>query len=338
MRSFHSRTPFKIFVLALSFVVVCLSFFLSIALGQTSISIQTTVEALLRFDETNTEHIIVTTSRLTRAVVAALIGANLAVGGALMQAMTRNPLAAPDILGVNAGALFFIVLSATFFSVDSLQMYMWVAFLGAAFAGICVYFLGSLGNDGLSPIKIVLAGAAISALFISFTQGLLVIDEQKIQSVLFWLAGSVAGRSMDMLLPVLPYMLGALVFALFLGKPVTILMSGEDIAKSLGQRTALLKVTIGVIVIILAGNSVAVAGSIGFIGLIVPHVVKGLVGPDYRWVIPLSALLGASLLLLADVAARFVIEPQEMPIGVMTAFIGTPFFIYIARRGLVKSG
>lgn len=132
-----------------------------------------------------------------------------------MQAMTRNPLAAPDILGVNAGALFFIVLSATFFSVDSLQTYMWVAFLGAAFAGICVYFLGSLGNDGLSPIKIVLAGAAISALFISFTQGLLVIDEQKIQSVLFWLAGSVAGRSMDMLLPVLPYMLGALVFALF---------------------------------------------------------------------------------------------------------------------------
>ncbi|MEK3936647.1 iron ABC transporter permease [Sporosarcina sp. FSL W7-1349] len=338
MRSFHSRTPFKISVLALSFVVVCLSFFLSIALGQTSISIQTTVEALLRFDETNTEHIIVMTSRLTRAVVAALIGANLAVGGALMQAMTRNPLAAPDILGVNAGALFFIVLSATFFSVDSLQTYMWVAFLGAAFAGICVYFLGSLGNDGLSPIKIVLAGAAISALFISFTQGLLVIDEQKIQSVLFWLAGSVAGRSMDMLLPVLPYMLGALVFALFLGKPVTILMSGEDIAKSLGQRTVLLKVTIGVIVIILAGSSVAVAGSIGFIGLIVPHVVKGLVGPDYRWVIPLSALLGASLLLLADVAARFVIEPQEMPIGVMTAFIGTPFFIYIARRGLVKSG
>lgn len=115
-------------------------------------------------------------------------------------------------------------------------------------------------------------------------------------------------------------------------------MSGEDIAKSLGQRTVLLKVTIGVIVIILAGSSVAVAGSIGFIGLIVPHVVKGLVGPDYRWVIPLSALLGASLLLLADVAARFVIEPQEMPIGVMTAFIGTPFFIYIARRGLVKSG
>lgn len=319
-------------------VITILAIMLSISLGQNSIPFRTTVEALMNYDPANTHHIIVTTSRLTRAIIATFIGANLAVAGALMQAMTRNPLAAPDILGVNAGALFFIVFSATFFSVESLQSYMWVAFLGAAIAGAAVYFLGSLGKDGLSPIKIILAGAAISALFISFTQGLLVIDEQRIQSILFWLAGSVSGRSLDMIFPVMPYMLVALLIALFLGKPVGILTSGEDIAKSLGQRTVLLKVVIGVVVIILAGSSVAVAGSIGFIGLIVPHVVKGIVGPDYRWIIILSALLGASLLLLADVAARFIIAPQEMPIGVMTAFIGTPFFIYIARKGLVKNG
>ncbi|PIC64655.1 iron-siderophore ABC transporter permease [Sporosarcina sp. P13] len=338
MRNLSSHTPFKLVVLIVSVVVVSLSFMLSISLGQNSIPFHTTIEALIHFDATNTDHIIVTTSRLTRAIIATVIGANLAVAGALMQAMTRNPLAAPDILGVNAGALFFIVLSATFFSVDSLQSYMWIAFLGAAIAGVSVYSLGSLGKDGLSPIKIILAGAAISALFISFTQGLLVIDEQRIQSILFWLAGSVSGRSLDMIMPVLPYMLVALLIALFLGKPVTILLSGEDVAKSLGQRTVLLKVMIGAVVIVLAGSSVAVAGSIGFIGLIVPHLVKGIVGPDYRWIIVLSALIGASLLLLADVAARFVIAPQEMPIGVMTAFIGTPFFIYIARKGLVKNG
>ncbi|ALS78441.1 iron ABC transporter permease [Planococcus sp. ANT_H30] len=338
MRKLSAHKPFKLVVLFASIMVMIFSFVLSLSLGQNSIPFWTTIEALLYFDATNTEHIIVTTSRMTRTIIATFIGANLAVAGALMQAMTRNPLASPDILGVNAGALFFIVLSATFFSVDSLQSYMWIAFLGAGVAGVSVYFLGSLGKDGLSPIRLVLAGAAISALFVSFTQGLLVVDEQRLQSILFWLAGSVSGRSLDMIIPVLPYMLIALIIALFLGKPVTILLAGEDVAKSLGQRTALLKVVIGIVVIVLAGGSVAVAGSIGFIGLIVPHLVKGIVGPDYRWVIILSALMGASLLLLADVVARFIIAPQEMPIGVMTALIGTPFFIYIARKGVVKSG
>jgi len=220
---------------------------------------------------------------------------------------------------------------------ESLVGYMWMAFLGAGVAAVVVYFLGSMGRDGLSPIKIVLAGAAITALFVSFTQGLLVINEQKIQTILFWLGGSVSGRSIEMLLPVLPFMIVAGLISLFLGRAINIFISGEDIAKSLGQRTIVIKVVIGVIVVILAGGSVAVAGLIGFIGLIVPHMARGLVGNDYRWVIPFSALIGASLLLFADVAARFVIIPREMPIGVMTALIGTPFFIYIARRGLSKN-
>ncbi len=332
-----TSTPLKVVGLFLCIGLFVVSFVASIALGQNVISFQTTFDAFFQFDGASTEHIIIKTSRLTRAVIAAVIGANLAIAGALMQALTKNPLAAPDIFGVNAGALFFIVFSATFFQVDSLVSYMWIAFLGAGVAGVLVYFLGSLGRDGLSPIKIVLSGAAITALFVSFTQGLLVIDEQKLQSVLFWLAGSVAGRSMDMLLPVLPMMLIAGLVALFLGRSINILLSGDDVAKSLGQRTILIKALIGVIVVILAGGSVAVAGSIGFIGLVVPHIVRGLVGPDYRWVIPYSVFVGASLLLLADVAARFIIMPQELPIGVMTAFIGTPFFIYLARRGLARN-
>lgn len=336
MNHLLTRTPYKIAGLLIGFFILGLSFILSISFGKTPIPFHTVIDAFFSYDEAVTEHVIITTSRLSRAVIAAVVGAGLAISGALMQALTKNPLAAPDIFGINAGALFFIVVAATFFHVDSLVSYMWIAFIGASVAGVLVYFLGSFGRDGLSPIKIVLAGAAITALFVSLTQGMLVVDEQNIQSVLFWLAGSVAGRSMDMLLPVLPFMIGAAVMTLLLGRQINILMSGEDVAKSLGQRTLLIKFLMGIAIVFLAGGSVAVAGSIGFIGLIVPHMIRGIIGTDYRWVLPFSALGGASLLLLADVAARFVIMPQEMPIGVMTALLGTPFFIYIARKGLTK--
>ncbi|PLR80943.1 FecCD family ABC transporter permease [Bacillus sp. V33-4] len=330
------RTHSKFLGLILGFGLFAISFTLSIALGQTPIPFKTAIEALLHFDPSSTEHVIITTTRTSRAVIATVIGASLAIAGAFMQALTRNPLASPSIFGINAGALFFIVFAVSFFSVTSLIHLMWMGFLGAAVAAILVYFLGSLGSDGLSPIKIVLAGAAISALFVSFTQGLLVLDEQNLEGMLFWLSGSVAGRTLDMLKPILPFMASAVILAFLLGHAVNILTSGEDIAKGLGQRIILVKILIAFVVVILAGGSVAVGGSIGFIGLIIPHIVRSLVGIDYRWIVPYCALLGASLLLLADVAARFVIMPQEMPIGVMTAFIGTPFFIYIARRGFNK--
>ncbi|MBM7676718.1 FecCD family ABC transporter permease [Gracilibacillus alcaliphilus] len=322
-----------IFVIVSSFLLV-VSFILSLSTGQTAISFSDTLKALFQYNPADTEHVIVRTSRLTRAVIAMVIGASLAVSGALMQALTKNPLAAPDILGINAGAIFFIVFSITFFPLHSLVHFMWIAFLGASIAAISVYSLGAVGNNSLSSIKIVLAGAAISALFTSFTQGLLVIDEQRLQSVLFWLAGSVAGREMDMLLPVLPFLAVGWIIAVFLGGSVNILLLGEEMAKGLGQRVFMVKILIGLVVVFLAGSSVAIGGAIGFIGLIVPHIARGLTNSDYRWLIPLSAILGASLLLLSDVVARIVIMPQEVPIGVMTAIIGTPFFIYIARKGL----
>jgi iron complex transport system permease protein len=162
------------------------------------------------------------------------------------------------------------------------------------------------------------------------------MDEQSLEGVLFWIGGSVAGRTLDMLAPVLPFMLGAGILSFLLGNSINILSTGDDVAKGLGQRTILVKILMGIVIVFLAGGSVAVGGSIGFIGLIVPHIVRGLVGIDYRWIIPYCAIFGASLLLLADVIARFVIMPEEMPIGVMTAMIGAPFFIYIARRGFSK--
>jgi iron complex transport system permease protein len=319
--------------LAIGILLLVVSFVLSIVLGATKISFLAAFESFAHYNQALNEHVIIRTTRLPRALFAAMIGGNLAVAGALMQALTRNPLASPGIFGINAGAVFFVVLAIAFFPFTSLDQLVWIAFAGAGVASLAVYFLGSIGRDGMTPVKIVLAGAAMSALFNSFTQGMLVLDEASLQNVMFWLAGSVAGKSAEGLVPVLPYMLFAGAAALALAHPVNILASGEDVAKGLGQRTGLVKVAIAVTVILLAGSSVAVAGSIGFVGLVIPHIARFLVGVDYRWVIPYSAVLGAVLLLLADLAARFVIMPGELPIGVMTAMIGGPFFVYIARKG-----
>ncbi|PZD94317.1 iron-siderophore ABC transporter permease [Paenibacillus sambharensis] len=326
----------KVLGLILGLCVFIVSFISSIVFGQTPIPLSAAADAFFHYDKDSTEHIIITTSRLSRAVIAAVIGASLAIAGALMQALTKNPLASPSVFGINSGAVFCVVLGLAFFPVSSLTHYMWFAFAGAGLSAVMVYFLGSLGRDGLSPLKIVLAGAAINALFVSMSQGLLVIGQQNLEGALFWLAGSVAGRSLDMLEPILPFMIGGWAVALVIGRHVNILNSGDDIAKGLGQRTIAVKAVMALVIIVLAGGSVAVGGSIGFIGLVVPHIVRGLVGTDYRWVIPYSLFIGASLLLLADVAARFIIMPQEVPIGVMTAIIGTPFFVYIARRGFGK--
>lgn len=303
----------------------------SVVYGLTSITWTTAWESFTRFNGSN-EHIIIIENRVPRALIGAAVGASLAVAGALMQAITRNPLASPSILGVNAGASFVIVIAVTFFSVTSLTVFSWLAFLGAAVASIVVYVLGSLGREGLTPMKLTLAGAAIAAMFSSLTQGMLVLNEKALEDVLFWLAGSIEGRSLEMLSSVAPYIGVGLIGALFISTKINTLVMGEDIAKGLGQRTLLVKGGAAVLIVFLAGGSVAVAGPIGFIGIVVPHVARYFTGPDYRWIIPYSALLGAILLLVADIAARYVIMPLEAPVGVLTAVIGTPFFIYIARK------
>ncbi|ATP39743.1 iron-siderophore ABC transporter permease [Solibacillus sp. R5-41] len=326
----------KIFGIITLLFLVALLFFCSLAMGQTSISFSLALEVLTQYNPENPDHLIIATSRLARATIALTVGIALAIAGTLIQTLTRNPLASPDLLGINAGAIFFIVFAITWLDLQSMTQYMWFGFLGAAIAGLGVFFLSSLGRDGLTPIKVILAGTALSALFISFTQGMLVIDEQSIQTVLFWISGSIAGRDLNMLFAVLPFLVPAIVISLFIGKAMNIFGSGDDVAKSLGQNVGLLKILMGVLIIVLAGGSVAVVGSVGFIGLIVPHIAKGLVGTDYRWTLPFSALLGAALLIGADILARFLISPMEVPIGVMTAFIGGPFFIYLAKKGVSK--
>ncbi|MFG6113863.1 FecCD family ABC transporter permease [Halobacillus sp. MO56] len=305
----------------------------SIVLGYTDVTLNEAYQAFFHFEQTN-KHIIIKDVRLPRALIASVVGASLAVAGVLMQALTRNPLASPGIFGINAGASLFVVLAVSYFQTISLQGMTWVSFAGAAVAAVTVYVIGSVGQQGLTPVRLTLAGAAIAALFSSFTQGLLVLNEKALDEVLFWLAGSVQGRSLEYLSSVFPYLAAAWIGALLISRHINILIMGEDVAQGLGQRTGWIKAVAGILIVLLAGGAVAIAGPIGFIGIVVPHFARSIVGQDHRWVIPYAGILGAILLLAADITARYVIMPEEVPVGVMTAIIGTPFFIYIARKGL----
>ncbi|ALC87470.1 iron ABC transporter [Bacillus sp. FJAT-22090] len=317
-------------IIAVSLLVLLMC--ASIVYGYTETSWKMILDAFQNNNGSN-EHIVIETVRLPRALIAAAVGSSLAISGVLMQTLTKNPLASPGIFGVNAGAGFAVVLAVTLFSVSNLQAFTWISFLGAAVAAIAVYTIGATGREGLTPMKLTLAGAAMSAMFASFTQGFLVINEAAFEQVLFWLAGSVEGRKMEILLNVLPYLLLGWLGSIIIASKMNVLSMGEDVAKGLGVNTGFLKIIVAIIVILLAGGSVAITGPIGFIGIVVPHLTRFIVGIDHRWLIPFSGVLGGILLLVADILARYIIMPQEIPVGVMTAIIGTPFFIYIARKG-----
>ncbi|MFA1714197.1 FecCD family ABC transporter permease [Peribacillus frigoritolerans] len=317
------------------FITILLLLFLlcsSIVYGYTDTTWKMAIDAFTDFNGTN-EHIVIQSVRLPRALIASAIGASLAISGVLMQTLTKNPLASPDIFGVNAGAGLAVVTGVTVFGISNLQVFTWLSFIGAAIAAISIYMIGSMGRGGLTPMKLTLAGAAMTAMVASLTQGLLVSNEALLEQVLFWLAGSVSGRSLDNLVAVLPYLVAGWGLALVMSGKMNVLSMGEDVAKGLGLNIVFLKLVLGLAIILLAGGSVAVAGPIGFIGIVVPHLTRSIVGIDHRWLIPFSGLFGAVLLIAADVLSRYILMPREIPVGVMTAIIGTPFFIYIARKG-----
>ncbi|AYC30460.1 FecCD family ABC transporter permease [Paenisporosarcina cavernae] len=319
--------------LVVGIIVIFACMCASLVYGYTNTTWMDAYQSFVATNDSNI-HIIIQQVRLPRAIVAALVGICLGVSGAILQSITRNPLSSPGILGVNAGASFFVVVGVVFFSVQSLQSFMMLSFVGAFIAFAFVYLLSSFGREGLTPLKLTLAGAAISALFSSFTQGMLVLNETALDQVLFWLAGSVANRPIEMVLIVLPYVIVALILVFIRAKELNVLSIGDDVATGLGQKTGWIKFFFGLFAVVLAAASVAVAGPIGFVGIIIPHLVRSLVGIDHRWVLPYSAIGGAILLLLADIIGRYVLMPQELPVGVMTALIGVPFFIYVARRKL----
>ncbi|MFI0471993.1 FecCD family ABC transporter permease [Halomonas sp. HMF6819] len=329
-----SHTSSRALGLLVGALALLAAFLASVMLGTTPIALSALPQALFHYDPGRVDQIILLTERIPRACVAALVGASLAVAGALMQTVTRNPLASPGILGINAGAMFFVVVAVSLAPLSTPGQIVWAALLGALLAAGLVVALARGRQGEFSPLRVVLAGVAVTALFVSFSQGLLVIDQQSFESVLYWLAGSVSGRDLHLVAPLLPLFLGGLILSALLAGRANALLLGDDLVTGLGMSATTTKLLLGAAVIVLAGSSVALAGMIGFVGLIVPHMARGLFGVDHRWLLPACVLLGGALLLLADVAARFVMPPQEVPVGVMTALLGTPFFIYLARRRL----
>lgn len=305
---------------------------LSISFGAADISLSTVWTAITHFSPDVTTHQIIHDIRLPRVLGAGLVGGCFAVAGAIMQGMTRNPLADSGLLGLNSGAAFMLAICFAFFpNLSYMYIVLW-SFVGAGLGVAIVYGVGSLSKGGLTPMRLVLAGAAVSALLGALGEGVALYYRIG-QDLAFWYAGGVSGTKWYHLQILSPWILAAIIGALILSRSITLLSLGEEIAVGLGQRTSIVKIWGMVIVLVLAGAAVSVVGAVGFVGLIVPHFMRYIVGHDYRWIISCSLIYGALLVVLADLVARMINPPYETPIGALIAFIGVPFFLYIARKG-----
>ncbi|MGV2125673.1 FecCD family ABC transporter permease [Agrobacterium vitis] len=323
----------RVLALAALLCLLMLATVIAISLGATMMPPAKVISALFA-SETSRDHLIVMTIRLPRALAALLAGSALAVSGAIMQAVTNNPLASPDLLGINAGAAFAVVSVMAIFGAGIGDIYVWFAFLGAAIAATVVYALGSMGMVGQSPLRLVLAGAIVATFLTSVTTVMLIFDQSTLDAVRLWTAGSVTGRNIEQVKTVAPYIIAGLIAALSFGRHLTTISLGADTSRALGQNPIVWRGLSVAVVILLAGGAVALAGPIGFVGLVVPHVARMCIGVDYRWIIPFSALGGALLVILADTAGRLVFGSQSFPVGVTIALIGAPFFLYLARTRL----
>lgn len=303
----------------------------SVATGAANIPIQSVIQAFTNFESGNSNHLLVVDLRLPRALAGALVGAGLAVAGALMQGMTRNPLADTGIMGLNSGAGLAVAICLAFIKQITYTQVILASFLGAFLGVAMVYIISSLVPGNNSPMKLVLAGATVSTLLTALSQGIAITSSIS-QNVTFWTMGSVAGTNWGQLKLIFPVMVAALLGALLISRGVSMLSMGEEVAVGLGAKIGLIKFLGTFFVVLLAGTSVAVAGSISFVGMLIPHFSRFLVGPDYRLIIPVSAILGAVLLSAADLFSRIFIAPAELPLGAVIALLGVPVFLYFARR------
>jgi iron complex transport system permease protein len=319
-------------LLALSAGALAIVVLLSLRIGSIRISNQDALGALFDFQPDSYEQTVVRQMRLPRTMIGLGVGAALAIAGAAMQATTRNPLAEPSLLGVNSGAAFAIVTAVSFGFLTHPTQYIWLAFGGALAASALVYGIAAAGSDGATPVKLALAGVIVSALLNSWITALLLLHKQTLEVVRFWLAGSLAGRDLTVFSAVAPFLVVGIVGTLLLGRQLNTLSLGEETARSLGMRTGRMRAIVAGLVVLLAGASVAAAGPIAFVGLAVPHIVRPLTGPDYRWILPFSLIVGPILLLGADIAGRVMARPGELPVGIVTALAGAPFLIAMARQ------
>jgi iron complex transport system permease protein len=304
----------------------------SLAVGSHALAPSAVLDALRHPHGTDEATLIVVDSRLPRTAVGLLVGVALGLAGTVMQGLTRNPLADPGLLGVNAGAALAVVVAISVLGVSSTAGYVPFAFAGAALASVVVYTIGSLGREGATPVKLALAGAAVSAALGSIVTAILLTSSQALDQLRFWQVGALAGRGGDVAWQVLaPIAVGSVV-ALGLGRSLNGLALGDDVARALGQRIGLVRAASAVAVVLLCGSATAAAGPIAFVGLIVPHAARRVVGADYRWILAFSALFAPTLLLACDVIGRVVAYPGELEVGIVTAAVGAPLFIALVRR------
>ncbi|MEV7947130.1 iron chelate uptake ABC transporter family permease subunit [Streptomyces rubiginosohelvolus] len=328
------RPALLVAALAALLAVLCL---LSIGLGALSIPPGDVIKALTGQPTGPRIEDVIWSVRIPRTALGLAAGAALGLSGCVMQALTRNPLADPGILGVSAGAAFAIVIAAGVAGIGSLFGYIWFAFAGAMAASVVVYLLGRMGRSGSTPVKLALAGVAVTAVLSSLTSAVVLTDPAALDRFRFWSAGSLADQDASTVLRILPFLgLGALL-ALASAPALNSLALGDDVAASLGRKLGLVRLQGVVAVTLLTGAAVAVIGPVVFIGLVVPHVARVLaqyavLGPDHRWLLPLSAALAAGLLLGADILGRVIARPVEVQAGIIVAFIGGPFFIALVRR------
>jgi len=318
---------------ALGLALLVLLAFASFASGSRAIPLADTWAALTAFDPSQDTHLLVRELRLPRTFLAITVGAALGLAGALMQALTRNPLAEPGLLGVNAGAAFAVAIGLGFFNMRSPYQYMWLGFAGAAATSVLVYLLGRAHDAGTNPVRLVLAGAGLSVMLIAGTKIILIGGpDETITAYAAWASGSLQGRGYDVLPWVLCACLLAALTALPLSRSLDSLSLGADLGQTLGVRIRTTWILGAFAILILAGAATAAAGPIAFLGLAAPHIARMITGPVHRRLLPLSMLLGALLLLLADVVGRVIAAPAEIGAGVMSALVGAPFFIALARR------
>ncbi|MCI4011628.1 iron chelate uptake ABC transporter family permease subunit [Brevibacterium sp. ZH18] len=318
--------------LVVSLIVLVGVVLASLAIGARDMPLSEVLGAF--FDPSGSDdQLVVLELRLPRTILGVLVGMGLGLAGGLIQALTRNPLADPGILGVNAGASFAVTVGIGFFGVSSINGYIWFAFAGALLATTGVYIIGSSGRTrSVDPIRLTLAGVAVAAVLTGLTKGILLSNERAFDAFRAWDVGAIAGRGFDTITAVVPFIVIGIIMALLLSHSLNAVALGDDLAASLGtsvNRTRILSI---LAVTLLAGGATAAAGPIGFVGLMIPHIARWMVGPDQRWILAYSVLLSPILLLASDVLGRVVMKPGELQVGVVTAFVGAPVLIALVRR------
>lgn len=322
---------FLIALAALAVVIV-----LSLMVGARAVP-PTTVWQALTGDGTGRDADVVRSLRLPRTVLGLLVGIGLGVSGALIQAVTRNPLADPGILGVNFGSAFAVALGVGVLGVTAPIGYVWFAFGGALVTTVVVYLIGSAGRGPVSPARITLAGVAIGAVLSGVTTSLVLADPRRFNLMRAWEAGSFADRGWEPVVVATPFLLAGLAVAVTLGPSLNAVALGDDLAHALGTRVVHTRVRSLVAITLLAGAATAMAGPIAFVGLMIPHVARWIVGPDQRWIILYAILLAPTLAVAADVLGRVLLRSGEMQVGIVTAFLGAPVLILLVRRQRVSA-